>query len=311
MKGAHFVNTNGKEIMKRNLIASAMLSAALATPAAAADIYNQGGGLKDDVASQAPAHAINWTGIYIGGQVGYGNSNHNLNGTVTESTCEGTVASDGQCYKWRDLKKNYETGVFTPNDGAVPISGATIDTTEIGSAFIDGINSHGGFGGGTIGADVQRGHFVFGVFGDYDFSSAKAQAGLAFGGVSANASIEDGDSWLVAGRAGYLFGEEKRAMLYILGGYGQQDVSYHAGDFNKDLTFSGLVAGAGGEYALGRNLFLGIEWQHFFGGKETVFDSGFLGCEADRLKITDDMDSDKVMAKLKLKLDDTVPYISD
>lgn len=168
-------------------------------------------------------------------------------------------------------------------------------------AFIDGLNSSGAFGGGTIGADVQRGNYLFGLFGDYKLSSATFDAGISFDGVSlGTASIEDGDSWVVAARAGYLFGEEKRALLYVLGGYGQQDVSYKIGDeVVKNASFSGFVAGAGGEYALSNNVFIGIEYQHFFGSTEPLYDGPALGL--DNLKITDELGSDQVMAKLKIK----------
>lgn len=179
---------------------------------------------------------------------------------------------------------------------------AGIDVEHTAHAFIDGLNSSGIFGGGTIGADVQRGHFLFGLYGDYNFSNAKFETGLSFDNVSlGSASIEDGDSWLVAARAGYLFGKEKRALLYVLGGYGQQDVRYSIdGIGSKDVTFSGFIVGAGGEYALTRNVFIGIEYQHFFGGEETLYDGQALGF--DNLKVTDEVDSDKIMAKLKIKL---------
>ena len=66
------------------------------------------------------------------------------------------------------------------------------------------------------------------------------------------------------------------------------------------MTFSGFVAGAGGEYALTRNVSLGIEYQHFFGGEQTLFDN--RDSYGNGLVVKDDMDSDKVMARLKLKL---------
>jgi len=173
-------------------------------------------------------------------------------------------------------------------------------------AFIDGLNSHGFFGGGTIGCDVARGNLLFGVFGDYNFSNAVTTVGL--GGDELDI-IQEGDSWVVAARAGYLFGQEKRALLYVLGGYGQADVDYSAGgDATTSATFSGFVAGAGGEYALTQNVFIGIEWQHFFGGKETLVSERFEGLTAE---LTDDMDTDKVMAKLKFKLNAGLPYLGD
>jgi outer membrane immunogenic protein len=300
--------------MKRKIAAMAacLASSCAFASAMAADVY-AGGSTKDAPDGTYVARAINWSGIYFGGQVGYSNSNHKLSDTETQSVCgEGhVVARDGNCYSWSDVIPG-EDNTIAPKANAIPVANAKITTTDVASAFIDGINSHGVFGGGTIGGDLQRGNYVFGVFADYNFSSAKAKAGIVEGVCpncgTAAASIEDGDNWLIAARAGYLFGDEKRALLYALAGYGQQDVSYHASvnepgsdPFHKNLTFSGFVVGAGAEYALTQNIFLGLEYQHFFGSDGTIFDSGFLGREADRNRLTDDMSSDKVMAKLKVK----------
>lgn len=253
----------------------------------------------------------NWTSVYVGGQIGYGNSNHNIDGSETISTCDkGKVASDGKCYDPKDIDFT-AFPVLTPKTGAVPVDGATITTTQIGSAFIDGLNSSGVFGGGTIGADYQLGHesrFVIGGFFDYNISNASFNTGAKEGPDQVFAgSIEDGNSWVLAARAGLALGDEHRALVYALAGYGQQDVTYKgaiAGDtpFSKDKTIGGWVVGGGMEYALNNIVSIGAEYQHFFGSKENLFDSGFLGCEADRLKVNDSLDTDKVMAKLKIKL---------
>lgn len=293
-------------ILKVSAIA---LVASMASGAAQAGDLNHRGSLKDPVERQgrlpepeAPVErAISWTGFYIGGQVGYSNSNHNLSAsdTIDKGTCKTAAGIPVSVANKSDCATNGATNVWTP------------DIKEVASAFLDGVNSHGLFGGGTIGGDIQRGNLLFGVFGDYNFSSAEAEAGYAydfglFGKGDGSASIEDGDSWVVAARAGYLFGSEKRALLYVLGGYGQQDVTYTVGKDSKDVTFSGFVAGAGGEYALTQNVFIGIEWQHFFGGEEDIVNEngnfGGIHGPATNSRISDDLDSDKVMAKVKLKL---------
>jgi len=304
-------------------LATSIAAIAVGIFASSANAADLGGSSKDSPSSvlDAPVSgvSINWTGVYVGGQVGYGNSNHNLKGDLTVD--EGKCALPAPV-----LTSSLSVGPYNATDCAAAKGVWTSDIQSVASAFLDGINSSGVFGGGTIGADIQRGNLLFGVFGDYNFASAKATAGASLAtspttAFEANASIEDGDSWLLAARAGYLFGSEKRALLYVLGGYGQQDVSYHAGTnnpkdtpFDKDLTFSGFVAGAGGEYALTRNLFIGIEWQHFFGGEETVFsDDGNTSSSghgfATNSKLTDDMSSDKVMAKLKIKLNTGIPGV--
>lgn len=246
------------------LALGAALAAVSPLAASAASLNDRGGSEKDPPVVTA-SHPVNWTGIYIGGQIGYGNANHKLEESY-----------------WYTEKGE---------DGPV---------TETYSEFLDGINSHGIFGGGTVGADIQRGHWLFGVFGDYNLSALKTTVGGT--GSPDIDIIEEGDSWLIAARAGYLFGEEKRALIYVLGGYGQTDVTYRGigeegGD--KDVTFSGVVLGAGAEYALTQNIFIGLEYQHFFGGEETLFAAGDA---LNGFKATDEMDTDKVMVKVKAKL---------
>jgi outer membrane immunogenic protein len=241
--------------MKRAFGLMAVALLLMSAPAGAADLG------KSNVDSVfTPAKSVNWTGFYVGGQVGYGNTAHNLEVTAT-------------------------------------------DNKDTMSAFVDGLNGSGIFAGGTIGADLQRGKMVFGVFADYNFSAVEATAGASYNSVEMlKASAKDGDSWLVAARMGYLVNDH--SLIYVLGGYGQQDMTYAvsmagSADYSKDVTFSGWTLGAGGEVAITNNIFLGLEYQHFFGGKETLYSEA---TKNGSLAITDTIDSDRVMAKLKLKL---------
>jgi opacity protein-like surface antigen len=350
--------------MKRVSITSAIaVAAALLVPgvASAADIYGgvEGGGYKDNPGAYSRP-AINWTGVYVGGQIGYGNSNHNLSveqqvfvndgctgadadangncknslpvsndtkgeiefcespdGTPSRATAPGTCASADQTIRKLAPGQKICTGggSVNPNNGLCVEPVQLVSAEKLASVFIDGLNSSGVFGGGTIGADVQRGNVVVGVFADYNVSDARTEIG--FNDVGLNV-IEDGDSWVVAGRIGVLFGEEKRALLYGLAGYGQQDISYaFLGDngFRKDVSHSGLVLGAGGEYALTQNVFIGIEYQHFFGSEEKIasFDNlrgdDVLNAGDTRTVIKDELDTDKVMGKLKVKFGGGLPSL--
>ena len=62
-------------------MAAAVLALIGGTGGHAADLH---GGMKGSpMLPEPPAESskpINWTALYIGGQVGYGNSNHNVNG---------------------------------------------------------------------------------------------------------------------------------------------------------------------------------------------------------------------------------------
>jgi outer membrane immunogenic protein len=218
----------------------------------------------------APVKGTSWTSIYVGVDGGYSNANHSVNAdgsTVTDNT-----------------------------------------TTDTANAFIDGLNSSGAVYGINGGADLQRGKFVFGVFGDYNFSNADMTTGASVNGNSMfSASIKDGDSWMGGVRVGYLV--DDRALLYVLGGYGQQDEKYTltgvgSKDATKDVTFSGWIVGAGSEFAVTQNVAFGIEYQHFFGGTETLYAGKITGF--DNLAVTDSLDKDTVMATLKVKLNGSV-----
>jgi outer membrane immunogenic protein len=307
--------TKKDTIMKTKLgaISTIALAVALLTgegtggsPASAADLSGRPVSMKDGVdAAPSSASPISWTGFYIGGQVGYANSNHKMSEQAFDGSCTGVpTTAPTPAITSTDFK------LHSKADDCIKSGGAWAYAVNPDlSNFADGLNSSGAFGGGTVGFDLQRNRFVVGVFADYNISNATYKQGEVFRGDATSSSIEDGDSWLIAARAGYLFGDEKRALLYVLGGYGQQDVSYHgavfdvhgADDFKKDVTFSGFVAGAGAEYALTQNVFVGLEWQHFFGGKETV-SSNFADGHPCADEITDDMSGDKVMGRIKVKL---------
>jgi len=207
-----------------------------------------------------------------------------------------------------DLKNNSVDQVFNLPGTSGPINwggvyfGAQVGYGLSGHEFggddwtLDGIGGHGGFGGGTVGVDFQRGVWVFGAFADYNVSAVESV--LSIDNVDV-AKIEEGDSWVLAARIGRTIGSDQRAMLYGLAGYGQTDVRY-IDDKSHDKTFSGLVLGGGAEFALTQNVFLGLEYQHFFGGKETLINKadGEEGLDY----LTDEMDTDKIMGKLKIKL---------
>lgn len=276
----------------------AMLAAFIGSSAYAADLGR--GGMKDaPVDGVSVDKPINWTSIYLGGQIGYSNSNHHITGSKFNGECTPAALPTGKAAALPDGSTERQ---ICENDG-----GTWTDTKEEGSdTSVNGLDSHGVFGGVRLGADLQRGNWVFGIFGDYDFSNAKATVDNVnfLGGHADHGSIEDGDSWVAAVRAGYLFGSEKRALLYALAGYGQQDVSYHGTDgsdsFSKGVTFSGFVAGAGAEYALSNMVTVGLEWQHFFGGTENLVDERGTGwCEN---VINDRMQSDKIMGRINLKV---------
>lgn len=258
----------------RNIMLAAALAAFIPGAAMAADISSG----SSDSMFPVPQGTVSWSSIYIGAHGGYGNTNHNLN-------ADATVVRPEE-YK--------ETSWANPAFNGID----EIDA----SAFLDGINGHGFFGGLSAGADLQRGNFVFGIFGQYDFSNVDTKAGFSVVGydtttdpitevdrIDGTVSVKEGDSWLVGGRLGYVF--NGRTLLYVLGGYGETDFKY---DTDK-RTVPGWTAGGGAEFAITKNVSFNLEYQHTFYDEETLI-------SGNDLTLTDDIDADKVMAGLKIKL---------
>jgi outer membrane immunogenic protein len=105
----------------------------------------------------------------------------------------------------------------------------------------DLVDPTGGFGGGQIGYNFQRGNIVFGI--ESDFQGAGISDKDAFGNKSDL-------NWFgtVRGRLGYAFGP---ALLYGTGGFAYGNVKNTApGFFSASETQTGWVAGGGLEYKL-------------------------------------------------------------
>jgi outer membrane immunogenic protein len=173
------------------------------------------------------AYAPSWTGCYVGGGGGYGLWNQ-----------ENTVFSD------------------TP----APRTQLTQATTEGGRGY---------FGTVQAGCDYQFGlggyNLLVGAFGDYDFSSLKANVALIPGGIGQE---KMSSAWSVGGRAGWLV--TPNLLTYFSGGYTEAtfDRSNIASVgipatppvfFINKQTYNGWFLGAGDEYAL--NFLPGLFWK--------------------------------------------------
>ena len=236
------------------------------------------GSTKDPVAASEPAaeRGVNWTGVYLGVQGGWMNANHEISADESCSTCGKDGASES--FNLIDL---------------------------------NGLNSSGFIGGGSVGFDRQLGNWVIGVQAYYHFTDADTTLSAVDGLLKG--SIEKENEYGAVIRAGRLL--SPNVLAYGLGGYNWAKYSLHASidgdavDF-KDSgvktsnTFGGVILGGGVEYALTSNIFVGAEYTHFFGGKENWFsDNGSCGegC-ATHATISDDLSEDRVMLTLKAKL---------
>jgi outer membrane immunogenic protein len=296
------------KLVNKSTAVSALALILAISSASAADIL----GNKGDPTSSDYVAPISWTGFYLGGRIGYGNANHNL----TVERYNGAYCFD----------KRGTSSPVAPEDPTTPFNGGyenafdadgTCDSDEVAVdpssrdiANIDGLNSHGIIGGGVIGGDYQAGRFVVGIFGSYDFSSMKTEGDIGSiynpDGVGFDVTgIEKGDEWSLGARAGYLVNQ--RTLVYLLAAYTQTEYDFSgtdgAGDaFSKATTFDGVSVGGGIEFAMTQNVFLGLEYVHTFYGEETVLDTGGSEVGGFGEKVIDDLDEDKIMATLKVKL---------
>ena len=280
-----------------------------ANPVLASDL---GSGGQDSAAQYAPAmDKFSWTGFYLGGRIGYGNANHEISVdqyykdfcTLDDPARDGYDGFD-------DYYRPYTVGNINSYYGTSFSSCSEIDTSEDEGvqgantsggksrevASLDGLNSSGITGGLQIGYDQQIGNrFVVGVFGSYDLSSMNTTATVSDVTMTL---IEKGDEWSIGARAGYLL--HPRVMAYVLAAYTQADWEF-IGDQRKDITFDGLTIGGGLEYALSRNVFLGVEGTHTFYGKETVFDV-YDPDYNNGIRVNDEIGETKILGTLKVKL---------
>jgi outer membrane immunogenic protein len=133
------------------------------------------------------------------------------------------------------------------------------------------LEPEGGFGGGQIGYNVQRGNIVFGVEADFQGAGINdKRSGSTSSGITETVSGELDDHWFgtIRGRVGYAFGS---ALIYGTGGFAAGGAQYKIGYTNpispggflsKDETLTGWVAGAGIEYMVSRAWSVKAEYQH-------------------------------------------------
>jgi len=156
----------------------------------------------------------NWTGFYIGGNVGYsfGRSPYEVAGTSTIRTRQ-----------FRAFGTPAET--------------LTSDVTAAGPAFIGAgtANLDGGVAGGQIGYNWQASAWVFGLETDLQWTGQRGSTsfcltvGCPVGGFVANADYKLQWFGTARARAGLLV--DPRVLLYVTGGaaYGQVKADYTSG----------------------------------------------------------------------------------
>lgn len=225
--------------MKRTLIAGAAFASLLtATNALAADL---------PVYSKAPAVAAvyDWTGFYIGTNLGYSWGRGSTDGNVTGAQNVSVFRTAGAT-----LISSVNTAL-----AAVPLTGRA--------------DVNGFIGGGQLGYNWQRGTWLFGLEGDIQFSNERGHGDVCIvAGCPVGSAVFTRDyklDWFgtARGRVGFLPAE--RILVYATGGlaYGGFSGSSWTLPLNVGTwshTQAGWTVGAGVEAALGSNWSIKFEY---------------------------------------------------
>jgi opacity protein-like surface antigen len=193
--------------------------------------YRFGGIQVDPTFAPVPAApGYNWSGAYIGAQGGYGFGHK----------------------EWPDFF------------GITPTSGK--------------FDANGWLAGGTVGVNAQAGAFVFGVEGEWMWTGIKGSqtftTDLGGGGFRTD-SLESKINWLAiaSARAGFVVGD--RLLVYAKGGVALADEKHShnlaqsvvgfgtvTASLSGRAVHTGIVVGAGAEYALGGNWSAKLEYDY-------------------------------------------------
>lgn len=229
------------------------LLALTAVPAAAAD-------LPVKARPMPVAVAYNWTGCYIGGNIG---------------------------------------GKWVRTSGSVDVAGTAAPGAlgAPGSVLLGDANTSTLIGGGQVGCNYQAPgtNWVFGVEGDFDWqrwSRGNTLVGAQPFPFIAGDSFDMRSDWQasIRGRIGYAW---DRWMLYVTGGaaftnvqVGTNFIATAAGGFafpadvaSDSKTVWGPTIGAGVEYAVTNNISLGLEGRYSWYGTQT-YNAGLLATVA-------------------------------
>jgi outer membrane immunogenic protein len=203
--------------------------------------------------AQVAPPVYNWTGFYVGGNVGAG-----------KMTAPGSAS-------------NQESLAVSPVGAAASISLLGFNTLDA--------NGTGAVAGGQFGYNYQMGNWVIGVEGEGFWSGIKLtnnQSVFNSDGTlreTFGSSVKNNSDFTIAGRLGVAF---DRTLIYGKGGWAWGDHKFNSFESccnatpttftsNASGTLDGLLVGIGIEHALMRNVTIKFEYDHIsFGSKELL-----------------------------------------
>jgi len=203
------------------------------------------------LSGSAQAQQFNWTGLYVGGEVGGG---------------------------WGQSRSIFQGNNGDPDPNGNPNPTHMFVAPIAPGAGPDPFSLSGAIGGLKADYLIQSGGLVMGVGGAYDWSGIKGSsqvginnAGPVYGDVNVKSlalingklGVANG-SWLAYAEAGVAIGNYD-ASVYGTCGNGKCQFSQ-----NGSATHTGWDAGAGISYAISNNLIFGVEYNHIDLGSSNV-----------------------------------------
>ena len=156
----------------------------------------------------------------------------------------------------------------------------------------------GGLGGGQLGFNWQTGPLVVGIEASFS-ASGISQTGTA--GIATLTTDVEGIATVV-GRLGYAW---DRSLIYVKGGYATASIEIRGVNpfdtFKSSDRHHGWTVGTGVEFAVLKNLSLGLEYNYYDFGRETHSATSALGLP---LSIDVDAQVHSVLARLNYRFGD-------
>lgn len=196
------------------------------------------------------AEGRNWSGFYVGAHAGYGSA---------DAKATDVLAPIG--------------GFFTP----------------VGNGFAFDFDSDSVVGGAQVGAQHQFGRWVLGAEVSYTAADFDKRIVSPYFPASDTERMSIGPIVTVTGKLGYAFDQW---MLYAKGGYAGGDVEFKANDaispasYTQSSWHNGYTVGAGLEYALSKQITLGVDYNYIDLGDKTESGTrtGIVGFERYKLE---------------------------
>jgi outer membrane immunogenic protein len=226
------------------LTASAMVCAA---PAFATDLPQKA------PSWSVPYTGLSWTGVYVGGNVGYGFGN--------TKTSDNATNTSGPLF---GLPQNFLPAAgrnFTGSNRSFGLGGMTY--------------------GGQVGYDQQVGNMVYGAVVDFDWANVSGNDSFVASAAGPGYATQSQVNWFgtARGRVGYAWGN---FLPYVTGGValmnGSAQLTVQPGTFAKPIapafvqsasqTELGYVVGAGLEYRIAQNWSANVEYLFLDGPKK-------------------------------------------